>query len=250
MRGKKKKLFLKIMGFIIKFLMIMTIVLIIVGIFIDRGTDKLLYDVVAGTAGGAAIISVILVFTFPESIDESRVKAYKFKKDFSSYKDFINYLDRNINKIKYKKYDLNNYENFDVYYYTRKGIIRNKVEYFVVLKKDIISSSKEEFLSEIEIIRNKIINDIQQYFKIKVKTATDFAENYIVLVNEETNDFKKIVNINAVGGYRYSFLVCGYSFNSKTLYVANQRAGQFFNYIYIRNKFLKVMNLKLKEKIN
>lgn len=248
-KKKKNKIFLKIMGFIIKFLMIMTIVLIIVGIFIDRATDKLLYDVVAGTAGGAAIISVILLFTFPESLDEPRVKAYKFKKEFFNHNDFINYLDKNIDKIKFKKYDLNSYKDFIAYYYVRKGIIRNKVEYFIILQDDKVNMQKDEFLNRIDKIRNKIIDDIEREYRIRVKNATHVAENFILLVNEESDELKKIVNINTVGGFRYCVIICGYVFNSKTLYVSNQKDGQYFNYKYIRRKFLKVMNLKMKDRI-
>lgn len=245
----KNKIFLKIMGFTIKFLMIMVIVLTLAGIFIDRGTDNLLYDVVGGTAGVAAVISVILLFTFPESLDEPRVKAYKFKKEFFNHNDFINYLDKNIDKIKFKKYDLNSYKDFIAYYYVRKGITRNKVEYIIVLENDKIYMSKDEFLDKIDVIRNKIFEDIEQNYKIIVTSATDVSESFVLLVNEETEDFKKIVNINTVGGFRYGVVICGYSLKTKKLYVSNQKDGQYFNYKYIRRKLLKVMNLKMKDRI-
>ena len=158
-------------------------------------------------------------------------------------------MDSNVNRIKYKKYDLNNYSNFSAYYYIRKGILQNKVEYFVILQDDKVNMQKDEFLNRIDKIRNKIIDDIKREYRIKVKNATLVAENFILLVNNETDDLKKIFNINTVGGFRYCVIICGYVFNSKTLYVSNQKDGQYFNYKYIRRKFLKVMNLKMKNRI-
>ena len=240
-KNKKSKQFLKVIGFIIKFLFILSLSIIVLALFIDK--EKTIYNILGYSFITVALISIFLVCKYPESIDLPKVKAYKFKLDFKDYKEFTNFLDNNIYKIKYKKYDLNSYNDFSLYYYVKKYIIRNKVEYFVILKDDKVITQKEEFLNRIDKIRNKIMDDIEREYRIKVKNSTYVAENFILLINEETDDLKKIVNINTVGGFRYSVIICGYVFNSKTLYVSNQKDGQYFNYKYIRRKFLKVMNL-------
>ena len=247
-KNKKNVRFLKIIGTIIKFLYILSLIFVICGLFVDK--EKVIYSVIGYSFIIAALISIILTCKYPESIELPNVKAYKFKMNFDNCKSLISYIDNNVNKIKFKKFDLNSYRNFVAYYYVKKGIIRNKVEYFIVLKKGELVITKEEFLEEIDKIRNEIIEDIEFQFKIKVKNSTYISENYILLVDKETEEFKKILNTNVVGGFRYAFLICGYSFDSKILYVSNQKDGQFFNYIYIRNKFLKVMNIKMNESLN
>ena len=249
MRGRKNKKHLYAMEFIIKFLLIFSLVLGAGLVFIDRETSTLLYDTIGYSFLVVSIIIVVLIFKFPESIALPKVQALKFKKSFKNNVEFIKYLDNNVSRIKYKKYNLNSYNNFTAYYYVRKGLLRNKVEYFVILENDIIDMSKQEFLDKIDKIRNKIIEDVERSFSIKVTNATQVAENYILLVNNETDDFKRIINLNTVGGYRYAVLICGYAFDSKILYVSNQKDGQYCNYVYIRNKFLKVMNLKMKDRI-
>ncbi len=245
--SKTNKKNLRVIGTIIKFLFIVSLVIIVFALFVDK--EKSLYHILGYSFITVALIAIFLICKYPESIDLPKVKAYKFKLDFKDYKEFNNYFDNNINRIKYKKYDLNSYNDFSAYYFVRKGIIRNKVEYFIILQDDKVNMQKDEFLNRIDKIRNKIIDDIEREYRIRVKNATHVAENFILLVNEESDELKKIVNINTVGGFRYCVIICGYVFNSKTLYVSNQKDGQYFNYKYIRRKFLKVMNLKMKDRI-
>lgn len=247
MRGRKNKnQFIKRISFIIKTLFIIDMLIFACSFIV---TSKYLYDLLGFSFLIVTIIALSLLFKYPSALEVPKVKANIFNLDFKNYNDFISYLDNNVSTIKYKKYDLNDYNNFVIYYLVRKGIVYDRVEYFVVFKTEKKEYSKKDFNNKVKDIRRLIKNDIKNCLGIKIIETTFLSECFILLVDKENDDFIKLMNTNVWGGYRHCFLISGYSFNSKLLYMTTQKDGQYINYLHVRNRFLKVMNLKSKDRI-
>ena len=250
---KKRKSKNKIAGYIIKalscFIMISWIAGIIFRIInggqleVQRKIDTFL----AVTLILPTIFIVILSIIFPNAITiPQKVKPYKFNIIFENYNDIVDYIDKNIYKIKYKKYEYNKNNNSVIYYKARPGTL----EVFMILDFDKFSSNDGKILDYIdEHIRADFINDIKRYYNYDVKDKTYLIENYLFVTDKENEKFVSIVSTNTTGGYRQSISFSGYSLDSKLLYISRQKDGQLTNYLYARRKFLKVMNLKIKNRI-
>ena len=250
---KKRKSKNKIAGYIIKALLCFIMISWIAGIIfriinggqleVQRKIDTFL----AVTLILPTIFIVILSIIFPNAITiPQKVKPYKFNIIFENYNDIVDYIDKNIYKIKYKKYEYNKYKNSVIYYKLQHGTL----EFFMILDFDKFSNSNDEMFDYIDDhIRSDFINDMKKYYDYNFKDKTYLIENYLFITNKETEKFMSVVSTNTVGGYRQSMSFSGYSLDSKSLYVSRQKDGQITNYLYARRKFLKVMNLKMKDRI-
>ena len=77
-----------------------------------------------------------------------------------------------------------------------------------------------------------------------------FKYTIIIWVDKENKTFKEIVNTNLDQGNYDGFLIVGVSPSNKTIYVADQKSGNNkYMYCELRNNFLKVMNLSMKDRI-
>ena len=76
-----------------------------------------------------------------------------------------------------------------------------------------------------------------------------FEENFFFIVDEESDVFKKIMDTNVFGEPKQPYIFTGYSFKTHLFYIAQQKEGYYLNYRFLRNKVLKVMNLKMKDRI-
>lgn len=239
----KKKRKLIIIGYIIKFFLLTSLFIILLWIFRVPPFDS---DKCGGLAFlFSALVAIVLIISYPNALDVPKVKPHCFYVNFNNFDDFIGYFEKNIYRIKYQMYNFNHFKNILVYYY----MTNTKLEYFIVINLKQECMTKKDFLNYVKQIRHDIIEDVEKNSKMKVTDKIKVLENYILVIDKPNDNFKNIVSMNVLGGYRHAFLVCGYCFDEKILYIANQKDGQLFNYLYVRNKFLKVMNLKMRDRI-
>lgn len=244
----------KIAGYIIKALLILNIVFWIVGIAlrIINGSKDLVFQekidmFLAISLIITAIVIVILLCKYPNAIViAEKIKPNKFSMVFENYSDFLDFIDRNIYKIKYKKYMFNKDNNITIYYKLKY----NKLELFMVLNYDKFMKSEDDIFDYIdEHIRKDFINDMLRNYNYKVKSSTWLIENYLFFASQETKDFMNIVSTNTAGSYRQGILYSGYSLDKQTLYLSNQKDGAIISYKSARRRLLKLMNLKMKNQI-
>ena len=176
---------------------------------------------------------------------EPYTKAYKFEMSFNSFDSIIEYLEKNVSKIGFKRY-----YNFDskkaIVYYRLKG---TSLSYFFILKQDKILDNKRNTLSGLDDIRDEFIDIIYRELYNRTKLISFFEENFFFIVDEENDVFKKIMDTNVFGEPKQPYIFTGYSFKTNLFYVAQQKEGNYLNYRLLRNKVLKVMNLKMKDRI-
>ena len=190
-------------------------------------------------------ILFLVWFAFFAQYFEPNTKAYKFALDFKNFDSVIEYLDNNIYKIGFKRY-----YNFDV----KKAIVYYKLNsstlsYFFIIKQDKILSNKRDTFHLLDDIKEEFIEIFYQELFDKEKKFNYFEENYFFIVDEENDVFKKIMDTNVFGEYKQPYIFTGYSFKTNCFYVAQQKEGYYLNYRWLRNKVLKVMNLKMKDRI-
>ena len=250
---KKRKSKNKMAGYIIKALSCFVMISWIAGIIfriinggqleVQRKIDTFL----AVTLILPTIIIVILSIIFPNAITVSqKLKPYKFNIAFENYNELLNYIDKNIYKIKYKKYEYGQNSNITIYYKLK----HNKLELFMILNYDKFMKNEDEMFDFIdEHIREDFINGVYRNLNYKVNNNTWLIENYLFFTSQETKDFINIVSTNTTGGYRQGILYSGYSLDKRTLYLSNQKDGVIISYMSARRKLLKVMNLKMKNQI-
>lgn len=176
---------------------------------------------------------------------EPYTKAYKFEMNFNSFDSIIEYLEKNVSKIGFKRY-----YNFDpkkaIVYYRLKG---TSLSYFFILKQDKILDNKRNTLSGVDDIRDEFIDIIYRELYNRTKLISFFEENFFFIVDEESDVFKKIMDTNVFGEYKQPYIYTGYSLKTHLFYIAQQKEGDYLNYRLLRNKVLKVMNLKMKDRI-
>lgn len=176
---------------------------------------------------------------------EPYTKAYKFEMNFNKFDEIIEYLEKNVSKIGFKRY-----YNFDpkksIVYYRLKG---TSLSYFFILKQDKILDNKRNTLSGLDDIRDEFIDIIYHELYNRAKMISFFEENFFFIVDEESDVFKKIMDTNVFGEPKQPYIFTGYSFKTHLFYIAQQKEGYYLNYRLLRNKVLKVMNLKMKDRI-
>ena len=176
---------------------------------------------------------------------EPNTKAYKFALNFKNFDSIIEYLDNNIYKIGFKRY-----YNFDIKkaiaYYQLNG---STLSYFFILRQDKILSNKRNTFHLLDEIKEEFIENLYQELSDKEKKFNYFEENYFFIVDEENDVFKKIMDTNVFGEYKQPYIFTGYSFKTNCFYVAQQKEGYSLNYRWLRNKVLKVMDLKMRDRI-
>ena len=235
----------KIMGIIIKscfvFDMLWLIVWIVVA-FKYGGSTSNYYAICASIWLFMAILSLFLLFKFPEAIEMPKVKAHKFPLNISSYNEFIKHLDNNIEKIGYKKYEYfnSNKELSRIYYRNKNDVL----EYYTVYHFDEIKENITKTFDYTSTFSEEFYNS---YYQGKERKDI-FIETIIIWVDKESENFKQIVNTN-VGNYD-GLLIVGVSPSKNLIYVADEKeGGDKMLYWRLRKNFLKVMHLKMKDKI-
>ena len=188
------------------------------------------------------ILPLFLLYKFPEAIEMPKVKAHKFPLNISSYNEFIKHLDNNIEKIGYKKYEYfnSNKELSRIYYRNKNDVL----EYYTVYHFDEIKESKTKTFDYTSTFSEEFYNS---YYQGKERKDI-FIETIIIWVDKESENFKQIVNTN-VGNYD-GLLIVGVSPSKNLIYVADEKeGGDKMLYWRLRKNFLKVMHLKMKDKI-
>ena len=104
-------------------------------------------------------------------------------------------------------------------------------------------------MSLLDIIKEEFIDTLYNELYSKKNRIRYFEENFFFIVDEENDVFKRIMDTNVFGEYRQPYIFTGYSFKTNIFYVAQQKEGYYLNYRWLRNKVLKVMNLKMKDRI-
>ena len=232
----------KIKSFLVK--MVAWIILIaIITFFIIGFICK--NDLFAWIWFGCDILFILWLTYFAKYFFEPPTKAYKFEVNFNNFDSIIEYLDQNVSKIGFKRY-----YNFDlkkaVIYYRLK---QKQLSYFIIVNRDKILDNKVNTLSAIDDIKKEFVDFIYNELNENKKCVKYFEENILFIVDEENDVFMKIMNTNVFGYYDQAYIFTGYSFKTHLFYVAQQKEGYYLPYRILRNKVLKVMNLKMKDRI-
>ena len=242
MKNKTKK---KIISLIVKTLLTLGWVLIILAFVIHYKNGEKFYDEFTIFLGiGIGIFSLFLAYKFPYALERPKVKAHEFPLNISNFDEFIKYLDNNMSKIGYEKFPyLNNYNELACVYYKKT---RNTLEYYGVYHFEEIKETKTKTFEYADRL-------MEEFFRIyyEGKDVKDFLKDtFIIWVDKENKPFKEIVNTNLDQGKYDGLIIVGMSPSNKTIYVADQKEGDNkFMYWELRKKFLKVMHLKMKDKI-
>ena len=215
----------------------------IILIFGDE-SHKIYFDLCPLMFAITAVPGLILLFKFPDAIQRPKTKAHEFPLSISNFNDFIKYLDNNMSEIGYEKFPyLNNYKELACVYYKKT---RDILEYYSVYHFDEIKETKYKTLEYADELTN-------EFFKIyyEGQDIREFwQETCIIWIDKENKNFKDIVNINLTQGKYDGLLIVGVSPSNRTIYVADQKEGNFeFMYRKLLKNFLKVMHLKMKDKI-
>ena len=236
----------KIMGIIIKsclsFSMLWSIVWLIVAF--KYGETSTYSAICVSILMFFIFLSLFLLYKFPEAMERPKVKAHEFPLNISNFNDFIKYLNENIKLLGYEKFPyLNNYNELACVYYKKN---RDTLEFYSVYHFDEIKESKTKTFEYADKLMEEFFNSYYQGQKIK-----DFFKYTIIIwVDKENKTFKEIVNTNLDQGNYDGFLIVGVSPSNKTIYVADQKSGNNkYMYCELRNNFLKVMNLSMKDRI-
>ena len=244
MKNSLKK---KIIEIIVKSGMILSLLLMIfIGSFIaiKYGEDSTYFAICMGLGFGIGVISIVLLYIYPESLERPKVKADKFPLTIISFEDFLKYLDNNIEKIDYKKYEYfgGNKELKCIYYRQKSDIL----EYYIVYHFEELTMSKSETL---EYCDELLESFLQMYYSNRDRNDY-LRETFILFVDKESEVFKKIVNTNLNQYGKNGLMIIGVSPSKGIIYVAKQKDGfGKFIYLKLRNNFLKVMNLTKKDRI-
>lgn len=193
---------------------------------------------------GSSIIFLAWLYLFAKYF-EPLTKAYKFELIFTNFDEIINYLDKNVFRIGFSRYYHFDSKKAIVYYRLKK----TSLSYFFVLKQGKILDNKRNTLKGLDKIKEEFIDILYQELSEKEKKFNYFEENYFFIIDEENDVFRKIMNTNVFGEYKQTYIFTGYSFKTNFFYVAQQKEGNYLNYRILRNKVLKVMNLKMKKRI-
>ena len=189
-------------------------------------------------------ISLCLIGVFPYAIETPKVKAFRFPLKICNYNDFIKYLDENVSLIGYDKFQYFNNNKELSYVYWKKAF--DILEYYTIYHFDEIKESKAKTLNYCD---NLLEGFFEMYYHDK-KRNDFFRETCILWVDKETKYFEDIINTNLSQGKYDGLLIIGISPSKQLIYVANQKDGNNkFLYWKLRKKFLKVMNLKMKDRI-
>ena len=247
MKKKTKKKIIEIIiktGLVLSMLsMIVPVLLIFISLFGGYTLPKL-YDLCPKIFIVIAIPTLILLFKYPDVIERVKVKAFEFPLNINNFEDFIKYLDNNIEKIGYKKYQYfsGNKELKCIYYRHKRDIL----EYFSVYHFEEIKDTKTKTFSYSDDLMEDFFNS---YYQDK-KRNDFFRDTFIIWVDKESKSFTDIVNTNLDQGEYDGLLIVGVSPSKGRIYVANQKEGNNkFLYWELRKKFLKVMNLRMKDRI-
>ena len=192
----------------------------------------------------STFLSLFLAYKFPDALERPKTKAHEFPLNISNFDDFIKYLDNNMSEIGYEKFPyLNNYNELACVYYKKT---RSTLEYYSVYHFDEIKDTKTKTFEYADKL-------MEEFFRIyyEGEDIKDFLKDtFIIWVDKENKTFKEIVNINLDQGDYDGLLIVGISPSNGTIYVANQKSGNNkYMYREMRKKFLKVMHLKMKDKI-
>ena len=242
----KKKTKRKIIELIVKFCLIVTLIALSFWIVIcfKYGETSDYSAILACIWVPMTFLSLFLACKFPYAIERPKTKAHEFPLNISNFNDFIKYLDNNMSKIGYEKFPyLNNYKELACVYYKKTG---NTLEYYNVYHFDEIKETKTKTFEYADRL-------MEEFFRIyyEGEDVKDFLKDtFIIWVDKENKNFREIVNTNLDQGNYDGFLIVGMSPSNSTIYVADQKEGNNkFMYWELRKKFLKVMHLKMKDKI-
>ena len=192
----------------------------------------------------STFLSLFLAYKFPDALERPKTKAHEFPLNISNFDDFIKYLDNNMSEIGYEKFPyLNNYNELACVYYKKT---RSTLEYYSVYRFDEIKDTKTKTFEYADKL-------MEEFFRIyyEGEDIKDFLKDtFIIWVDKENKTFKEIVNTNLDQGNYDGLLIVGISPSNGTIYVADQKSGNNkYMYREMRKKFLKVMHLKMKDKI-
>ena len=241
----KKKTKKKIISLIVKTLLILGCFLMILAFVIHYKNGEKLYDEITIFLGiGIGVFSLFLAYKFPYALERVKVKAHEFPLNISNFDEFIKYLDNNMSKIGYEKFPyLNNYKELACVYFKKT---RDTLEYSSVYHFDEIKETRAKTIAYADEL-------MEEFFRIyyEGQDVKDFLKDtFIIWVDKENKTFKEIVNINLDQGNYDGLLIVGISPLNRKIYVADQKEGNNkFMYWELRKKFLKVMHLKMKDKI-
>ena len=235
----------KIMGIVIKscfvFDMLWLIVWIVVA-FKYGGSTSNYYKICGTIEIFMSVLPLFLLYKFPNAIEMPKVKAHKFPLNVSNFDEFIKHLDNNVEKIGYKKYEYfnNNKELSRIYYRNKNDVL----EYYAIYHFDEIKENKTKTFNYTSTLEEEFFNSYYQGQEVK----DIWVETIIIWVDKENENFKNIVNTN-VGNYD-CLLIVSVSPSKNMIYVADEKeGGDKLLYWNLRKNFLKVMHLKMKDKI-
>ena len=243
MKNKTKR---KIIELIVKFCLIVTLIALSFWIVIcfKYGETSDYSAILACIWVSMAFLSLFLACKFPYAIQRPKTKAHEFPLSISNFNDFIKYLDNNMSEIGYEKFSyLNNYKELVCVYYKKT---RDILEYYGVYHFDEIKDTKIKTFEYAE----KLMEEFFRIYYQGQDIREFWQETCIIWVDKENKNFKDIININLTQGKYDGLLIVGVSPSNRTIYVADQKEGNFkFMYRKLLKNFLKVMHLKMKDKI-
>ena len=242
----KKKTKRKIIELIVRSGFVITIIMFIIAVICTfrYGEEGFYTKIFISLMLFMAVFSLFLAYKFPYTIERVKVKAHEFPLNISNFDEFIKYLDNNMSKIGYEKFPyLNNYKELACVYFKKT---RDTLEYYSIYHFDEIKETRAKTIAYADEL-------MEEFFRIyyEGQDVKDFLKDtFIIWVDKENKTFKEIVNINLDQGNYDGLLIVGISPSNRTIYVADQKEGNNkFMYWELRKKFLKVMNLKMKDKI-
>ena len=242
----KKKTKKKIISLIVKTLLILGCVLMILAFVIHYKNGEKLYDEITIFLGiGIGIFSLFLAYKFPYALEMPKVKAHKFPLNILNFNEFMKHLDDNVGRIGYKKFQyFDGNKELSCVYYTK---YRDNLEYYTVFHFDEIKDNKTKTFDYLSTVTEEFYKSYYQG-QNDLKKRDFFIETMIIWVDKENENFKEIVNSN-LGNYD-GLLIVGVSPSKKIIYIADEKeGGNKLLYWELRKKFLKVMHLKIKDKI-
>ena len=189
-----------------------------------------------------AVVYYFIITRKPDIFTESQQKQYLFPLNFNNFKDFLNYIDKNMSEIRMKKCGSNKNNNAILYYGTQFGSFGSWIENYIIFDfKEIKGSAIDEL--------NNMFNTLKKINPNDENIGGRHHYIFIICVEKESETFKKLIDTTWHLERPLSFIqIVGCSFEKNVIYLTPPNFRIEGDRNFILRKVRRILKLKIRDR--
>lgn len=242
---KRKSTLKNVKSFILKALILLSLILIIVAFIFQREerTSLIILFGVMSSCGMFLFLMIVCNFEIIEKHREKSLQKYNYK--INGIGSFITIFEDNIKNDGFCLISKQTSNNNDFYIYNKYDykLIDDSVNYWYVIAT--IKNDKIDYYSDYDRILTHVMNDYNNANHLNRRRFDKRITSVFVMDNEDSRIIKVIRNSGYTYEKHYHAIITAISVNSQTIYIPRKsNTFETHYYMIMKNKLLKLLNIE------